>query len=99
MRGTVRAGDTVLAELHDITVDMPWFTARLRPWAELFDEEAWEAAYERVVEVVVLVRPDGETVADFLLRIDGEEVRFRIWAEGTVPLHATPSLRTYSGVT
>ncbi|SDM21932.1 hypothetical protein SAMN04489726_0428 [Allokutzneria albata] len=92
----VRAGDTVLAELHDITVDMPWFTARLRPRngfeavrglfadevrllnAEPFDEEAWEAAYERVAEAVVLVRPVGETVEDFLLHIDGEEARFRI---------------------
>ncbi|MCP3805484.1 hypothetical protein NLX83_40090 [Allokutzneria sp. A3M-2-11 16] len=77
----VRSGDTVLAELHDVTVDMPWFTARLRPRLgfeavrPLFVDELRllsaepfdDAAWESTYERV------AEAVVDFLLHIDGEE--------------------------
>jgi hypothetical protein len=63
----------------------------LRP---LFDEErrlldeldnhveAWEAAYEQVRASVTLRYPDGRTVPEFLLHLDGDEAWWR-WSDET----------------
>ena len=49
--------------------------------------ERWEQAHARIRSDFDLVRPDGVTVAEFLLHIDGDEASWR-WSE--VPFDAEP---------
>jgi hypothetical protein len=44
--------------------------------------DAWEAAYQQVRATVTLRYPDGRTVPEFLLHIDGEEAWWR-WSDET----------------
>ncbi|MBO0822801.1 MAG: hypothetical protein J2P27_02955 [Actinobacteria bacterium] len=48
------------------------------------DVEAWEAAYDRVRREVILERPDGFAVPEFLLHVDGEDAWWR-WSDESFP--------------
>jgi hypothetical protein len=59
----------------------PLFAEELRLLDRLDqDVEAWEAAYDRIRQEVILERPDGFAVPEFLLHIDGQDAWWR-WSD------------------
>jgi len=63
----------------------PLFAEELRLLDQLdHDVEAWEAAYDRVRQAVILERPDGFAVPEFLLHVDGGDAWWR-WSEEPFP--------------
>jgi hypothetical protein len=44
------------------------------------DDDAWEAAYDRVRAAVSLIAPDGQAVPEFLLHIEGQDAWWR-WSD------------------
>jgi hypothetical protein len=48
------------------------------------DVVAWEAIYDRIRQEVILERPDGFAVPEFLLHVDGEDAWWR-WSDEPFP--------------
>lgn len=78
LNATVRA-TPAFDELRPLFVDELRLLDRLDQ-----DVEAWEAAYDRVRREVILERPDGFAVPEFLLHVDGEEAWWR-WSDEPFP--------------
>jgi hypothetical protein len=85
-----------VARLEVTDSDFPWLIAIVRPsprFSEVrgvFDEEAsqieapvdevWEQLYHRIRADFELVRPDGFSVPEFLLHIEGDRASWR-WSD------------------
>jgi hypothetical protein len=66
----------------------PLFEDELRRLDHLDEDPApWEAAYDRIRQAVRLLAPDGRTVAEFLLHIDGDDAWWR-WSDEPFPKSA-----------
>jgi hypothetical protein len=66
----------------------PLFEDELRRLDHLDEDPApWEAAYDRIRQAVRLLAPDGRTVAEFLLHIDGDDAWWR-WNDEPFPKSA-----------
>jgi hypothetical protein len=63
----------------------PLFAGELRLLDRLDqDVEAWEAAYDGLRQKVILERPDGFAVPEFLLHVDDEDAWWR-WSDEPFP--------------
>jgi hypothetical protein len=63
----------------------PLFAEELRLLDAIDDDyEAWEAAYDRIQDVVSLAAPDGRRVPEFLLHIQGQDAWWR-WSDEPFP--------------
>ncbi|MGX6602803.1 hypothetical protein ACWKSP_11780 [Micromonosporaceae bacterium Da 78-11] len=47
-----------------------------------WDEQAWEAVHARIAAAVCLIDPDGRTVPEFLLHVEGTDAWWR-WSDTT----------------
>lgn len=91
----LRRGDELVGEITVEVPDFPWLSGTFTPTPAfeevkpLFDEElalleaeepAWERAYRRINDSLSLIAPGGQTVAEFLLHVQGTSAWFR-WSD------------------